>query len=211
MVADDNDRRSAPAALRNRDPIADVLADWLPPTGLVLEVASGTGEHACHFARKFPALDFQPSDQDPGALRSIAAWREDSGLANLRAPIELDVAQADWPIDSADAVLATNMVHISPWVSSLGLIAGSAQILARGSPLILYGPWLRDDVDTAPTNLAFDRDLKSRDERWGLRRVEDFAEAAAAHGFDLVEERAMPANNRMLHFRLNSPAKSMML
>jgi SAM-dependent methyltransferase len=194
--------RSAPAALRNREPIAEVLAGWLPQSGLVLEIASGTGEHAAHFAERFGQLDWQPSDVHPDALASIAAWREETGLANLRPPVPLDAASADWPLDRADAVLSINMVHISPWSSALGLIAGAARLLQPGAPLILYGPWLRDGTAAAESNLAFDADLKRRDPRWGLRRVEDFA-AAASETFTLAETRAMPANNLMLLLRRN--------
>ena len=194
-------RRSAPAALRNREPIADVLKEWLPASGLVLEIASGSGEHGVYFAARFPALEWQPSDVHPDALSSIAAWRDESGLPNLKAPLALDAASSDWPIDRADAVLSINMVHISPWESALGLLDGAARLLGPGAPLILYGPWLKDDVSTAPSNLAFDADLKRRDSRWGLRRVEDFAAAAAAREFRLETTRAMPANNMMLLFR----------
>jgi hypothetical protein len=193
-------RRSAPAALRNREPIANVLRDWLPPAGVVLEIASGSGEHALFFAERFPALEWQPSDVHPDALASIRAWRDSSGLANLGEPVSLDAAAQDWPIARADAVLSINMVHISPWESALGLIAGAARLLSPGAPLILYGPWLKDDVATAPSNLAFDADLRGRDAAWGLRRVEEFA-AAADPDFELVETRAMPANNLMLLFR----------
>jgi SAM-dependent methyltransferase len=194
--------RSAPAALRNREPIADVLADWLPPAGLVLEIASGTGEHAAYFAERFPRLEWQPTDLHPDALGSIAAWRDETALSNLRPPMTLDAASDHWPIDRAEAVLSINMVHISAWTSALGLIAGAARLLQAGSPLILYGPWLKDDVPTAESNLAFDADLKRRDPEWGLRRVEDFAAAASDH-FKLVEIRAMPANNLMLLLRRN--------
>jgi len=191
-------RRSAPAALRNREPIAEVLREWLPESGLVLEVASGTGEHAVHFAAGFPNLEWQPSDVHPDALSSIAAWRDSAGLPNLREPIMLDAAASGWPIDRAEAVLSINMVHISPWASALGLIDGAAGILPDGGPLILYGPWLKDDIPAAPSNLAFDADLQARDPEWGLRRVEDFAEAAAEKGLVLEETRPMPANNLML-------------
>lgn len=194
-------RRSAPAALRNREPIAEVLREWLPTSGLVLEIASGTGEHAVHFAQAFPRLEWQPSDLHPEALRSIAAWREHAKLPNLREPTVIDAAAADWPIDRADAVLSINMVHISPWKSAIGLIAGAARILPGEGPLILYGPWLKDDIPTVPSNLAFDADLKARDSDWGLRRVEDFAAAAAEKAFKLDETRPMPANNLMLLFR----------
>jgi hypothetical protein len=194
-------RRSAPAALRNREPIAEVLKEWLPASGIVLEIASGSGEHGVYFAARFPALEWQPSDVHPDALSSIAAWRDESGLPNLKAPLALDAASSDWPIDRADAVLSINMVHISPWESALGLLDGAARLLGPGAPLILYGPWLKDDVSAAPSNLAFDADLKRRDSRWGLRRVEDFAAAAAECEFRLETTRAMPANNMMLLFR----------
>ena len=191
-------RRSAPAALRNREPIAEVLQEWLPGDGLVLEIASGTGEHATFFAKRFPSLDWQPSDIHPDALASIAAWREASGLPNLRPPLTLDAAARNWPIERADAILSINMVHISPWASALGLLDGADRLLARGAPLILYGPWLKDDLETAPSNLAFDADLRRRDPAWGLRRVEDFATAAERRGFALQAHRPMPANNLML-------------
>lgn len=193
--------RSAPAALRNREPIAKVLRDWLPGHGLVLEIASGTGEHAVHFARAFAALDWQPSDVNPDALESIRARRDHERLPNLLAPVELDAAALRWPVEKADAILSVNMVHISPWGSALGLLDGAARLLARNAPLILYGPWLTDSVETAPSNLGFDSDLKRRDPRWGLRKVEVFSAEAQARGLRLVEQRKMPANNRMLLFR----------
>jgi hypothetical protein len=194
-------RRSAPAALRNRDPIADVLAEWLPKEGLVLEIASGTGEHAVHFAKTFPSLTWQPSDIHADALHSIAAWRAEAQLPNLREPMVLDAASNEWAVASADAVLSINMVHISPWRSAIGLIDGAARLLPAGGVLILYGPWLKDDIETAPSNLAFDADLKRRDPEWGLRHVEEFAAEARSRGFLLEEVRHMPANNLMLLFR----------
>jgi SAM-dependent methyltransferase len=131
-------RRSAPHVARNAEPIASVLRDMLPASGLVLEVASGTGEHILHFARAFPALGWQPSDPDPAALASIAAWRGE-GPANLLAPLRLDAREPDWPVAAADAILCINMVHISPWAATLGLLDGAARLLAPGAPLILYG------------------------------------------------------------------------
>jgi hypothetical protein len=193
-------KRRAPAAARNVGPIGDVLADWLPPSGLVLEIASGTGEHALAFAKRFPHLDWQPSDPDPEALASIAAWQAD-GPANLQSPIQLDVTQP-WPVDRADAILCINMVHISPWDCSIGLLDGAERLLDRGAPLILYGPWLEAGVEAAPSNLAFDLDLKARDSRWGLRLVEDFAAEAQLRGFILTERRPMPSNNLMLRFEV---------
>ncbi len=195
------DRRSAPAALRNREPIAAVLREWLAPTGLVLEIASGTGEHAIFFGETFPKLEWQPSDIHPDALGSIRAWREAARLPNVREPLVLDAASADWPIDRADAVLSINMVHISPWRSALGLLDGAERLLVSGAPLILYGPWIEDDVPAASSNLDFDADLKRRNPEWGLRRVEEFAMAADQRGFDLDQTRPMPANNLMLLLR----------
>jgi hypothetical protein len=196
-----DDRRSAPAAQRNREPIAEVLREWLPETGLVLEIASGTGEHAAFFARSFPDLQWQPSDVDPCALGSIRAWRSHAGLANLREPVVLDASAADWAIDSADAVLSINMVHISPWTSALGLLNGAARLLGEGSPLILYGPWLSDSIETVESNRQFDSDLKQRNPEWGLRNAQKFAGEARKRGFSLTEARQMPANNLMLLFR----------
>ena len=198
-------RRSAPAALRNREPIAEVLRDWLPDTGLVLEIASGTGEHAVYFAEHFPNLEWQPTDVHPDALESIRAWRQGTGLPNVREPIAIDAAKSDWPVDQADAVLSINMVHISPWDSALGLIAGAARVLPPSGVLMLYGPWLKDDIPTAPSNIAFDADLRARNSQWGLRRVEDFAAAAEQQGLSLVETRSMPANNLMLRLRFRQP------
>jgi hypothetical protein len=195
---DAGERRSAPAALRNRESIAEVLREWLPASGLVLEIASGTGEHAVFFAARFPQLEWQPSDIHPDALESIASWRAAADLPNVRPPIVIDASEPDWPIESADAVLSINMVHISPWASALGLIDGASRLLPAGGPLILYGPWLTDAIPTAPSNLDFDADLRRRDPEWGLRRVEEFDAAAQKRGLELVETRQMPANNLML-------------
>ena len=197
----DSRRRSAPAALRNREPIAEVLAGWLPERGLVLEIASGTGEHAVFFAERFPNLEWQPSDVHPGALESTSAWRTQAHLPNLREPVPLDSSSDDWPVEEADAILSINMVHISPWVAALGLLDGAARLLPPGAPLILYGPWLSDRIETAAGNLLFDSDLRSRDSEWGLRKVEDFESEAAARGLRLIEQKSMPANNLMLLFR----------
>jgi hypothetical protein len=194
-------RRSAPAAGRNREPIAEVLGEWLPASGLVLELASGTGEHAIFFAGRFPDLEWQPSDVHPDAIQSIAAWGASAGLPNLRPPVMLDAASPDWPIERAAALLSINMVHISPWSSALGLLDGAARVLQQGAPLILYGPWFSDDIVPAPGNLEFDSDLRRRDSQWGIRKVQDFTAAAMERDFSLVETRAMPANNLMLLFR----------
>ena len=199
--ADGADRRHAPATLRNRDAIVAVLREILPPTGLALEIASGSGEHALHFAAAFPGLDWQPTDPDSAALRSIAAWRADAGHANLRAPLMLDAAADAWPVAHADALLCINMIHISPWEATEGLVAGAARTLSRGAPFYLYGPFLQADAPTAPSNLAFDASLKARDPRWGLRSVEQVTALGRAHGFAPERIVAMPANNLSLVYR----------
>lgn len=194
-------RRHAPATARNRDPIAAVLRAELPPSGLVLEVASGTGEHCAWFASLFPALDWQPSDPDAAALDSIAAWTASAGCRNIRPPLVLDAGAPDWPVAHGDAILCINMVHISPWAATLGLLDGAARLLSPGAPLILYGPYLRAEVETAPSNLAFDADLRLRDPRWGIRSVEAMDAAAAERGLARTALHDMPANNIMLVYR----------
>ncbi|MBA4747780.1 MAG: DUF938 domain-containing protein [Sphingopyxis sp.] len=200
-AARDADKRHAPATLRNRDAIAAVLAGELPPTGRVLEVASGSGEHVVHFAARFPDLEWQPSDPDGAALASIAAWTSETGCGNIRPPLLLDVSASDWSVDRADAILCINMVHISPWAATLGLMAGAAQLLAAGAPLILYGPFVEDDVPTAPSNAEFDASLRARDAAWGLRNTRDVSSAAMTSGLTLARRVAMPANNLMLVYR----------
>lgn len=193
---------SSPATARNKDLILEVLRQHFPASGLVLEIASGAGEHALHMAANLPGLTWQPTDPDPQALASIAAWRDQSGTANLLAPLELDAARPDlWPVNAADAIVCINMIHISPWAATEGLFAGAARLLSAQGVLVTYGPYLEDDVDTAPSNLAFDASLKSRDPAWGIRRREDIEALAAAHGLALHARIAMPANNLSLVFR----------
>ena len=194
-------RRHAPATERNREPILAVLREELPAQGLMLEVASGTGEHAAYFAPHFPGLAWQPSDGDSDSLASILAWQRESGAANLRPPVLLDAASATWPIDRADAILCVNMVHISPWTATEGLMCGAGRLLPAGGPLILYGPYRRAGVPTAPSNEAFDESLKARNPDWGLRLLEDVAAEAAANGLALERVVEMPANNVILVFR----------
>lgn len=188
-------RRHAPATDRNREPIAAILRDVLPAAGTVLEVASGTGEHAIHFARGFPALTWQPSDPDPAALASIRAWAEAARLPNLRPPLLLDASAPEWPIDRADAMLCINMVHISPWETTVGLLGHSAKLLPVGGPLILYGPYFQQGVETAPSNMVFDESLRARDSRWGLRPLEEVVALAESLGLHLEAVHLMPANN----------------
>ncbi len=192
-------RLYAPSVGRNRAPIAAALRGLLPAAGMVLEIASGSGEHALHLAREFPQLTFQPSDHTAEARASIAAWREAEGPPNLRPPLRLDVLE-DAPFPPAAAVLCINMIHIAPWAATLGLLRHAAAALPAGAPLILYGPYLREGVATAEGNLAFDADLRARNPAWGVRRLEDVARAAAPD-FILECVVEMPANNLMVLFR----------
>lgn len=194
-------RRHAPATLRNRDAITHVLRHELPSSGTVLEVASGSGEHIVHFAVAFPHVHWQPTDPDPAALASIMAWRDEARLPNLSPPLQLDAAAADWPVAGADAILCVNMVHISPWDATLGLLKGAGARLPPGGLLYLYGPYLRAGVETAPSNLAFDASLRARDPLWGIRAVEDVVTAAAGEGLRLDRLIDMPANNLSLLLR----------
>ena len=200
-------KRHAPATERNREPLAPVLREVLPPAGVVLEVASGTGEHAAWFASSFPHLDWQPSDADPDAIASIEAWAADSGAPNLRPPVVLDAAAERWPLDAADAILCVNMVHISPWSATVGLMRGAARLLAAGAPLILFGPYRRAGVPTAPSNEAFDESLRGRNPDWGLRTLQAVSAEAEASGLTLERVVEMPANNLTVVFtRGRSPS-----
>lgn len=190
-------RRHAPATARNREPIIAVLTEALPAEGVVLEVASGTGEHVAAFAERFPALRWQPSDPDADSRASIADWT--SELPNTLPPLDLDAAAPDWPIESADAIVCINMVHISPWAATLGLVAGARRLLKPGLPLILYGPYRQHGVPTVASNEAFELWLKDKSPGYGLRYVEDVT--AAADGFALERIVEMPANNLMLVYR----------
>jgi hypothetical protein len=194
-------KRFAPATQRNREAISAVLAEILPKSGTVLEVASGTGEHIVHFAAAFPHLRWQPSDFDEAGLASIAAWARESGLSNILKPVCIDASAAVWPVEQAEAMLCINMVHIAPWAATEGLFAYGARMLPEGAPLYLYGPYREAGVPTAESNEAFDASLKARDPQWGLRRVEDMITLATAHGFLLDQRVAMPANNLSLVFR----------
>ncbi|KQX25331.1 MULTISPECIES: DUF938 domain-containing protein [unclassified Sphingomonas] len=188
-------RRHAPATARNSEPIAAILRAVLPDAGTVLEIASGSGEHAIFFARAFPQLSWLPSDPDPSAIASIRAWAEAARLPNLRPPLTIDAASPDWPIEKADAILCVNMVHISPWEATVGLMRQAGRLLPAGAPLILYGPYIQAGVETAASNLAFDENLRSRDPRWGLRALEDVTALAEADGLHLDAVHPMPANN----------------
>lgn len=196
-------RRHAPAAERNREPILGVLRRVLPSRGVVLEIASGTGQHVAHFAAALPELVFQPSDRTDQDFASIVAWSAEAGLANVRPPIVLDVTAEPWPaaVRTPDAIFCANMIHIAPWEACLGLLRGAGAHLAPGGVLITYGPYKVGGAHTAPTNEAFDLDLRARDPRWGVRDLDEVARIAAGHGLDLEERVAMPANNLTIVFR----------
>jgi SAM-dependent methyltransferase len=193
--------RSAPAAMRNREPILQVLRDVLPQSALVLEIASGTGEHAVWFSKALSGLRWQPTDLDPEALKSIEAWRDTMGLPNLLPPLRLDAAAETWPVTRADAVVAINMVHIAPWTATQGLIAGAARVLTPDGLLFLYGPFREGGRHTAPTNAAFDADLRARNPSWGIRDLDELTALAGRHGLAAPERFAMPSNNLSVVFR----------
>lgn len=196
-----DDRRHAPATGRNREPIADMLRQVLPPSGLVLEIASGTGEHAVHFARRFPDLTWQPSDPDPACRQSIVAWTAAEGAANVMPPLDLDAASDAWPIEHADAMVCINMIHISPWAATEGLMRGAGRILPAGALLYLYGPYRIAGQPLEPSNEDFDRDLRRRNPAWGLRELGEVAACALQHGLRLEDTVRMPANNLSVIFR----------
>lgn len=196
----DGIRRRAPAAERNRDAILAVLARVLPARGVVLEIASGTGQHAVHCATALPGIVWQPSDADAAARDSIAAWRAHAGLANLNAPLSIDVTNADWGIGTVSAIVCINMIHIAPWEAAEALVRGAAQRLGAGGVLYLYGPYRRNGAHTALSNEAFDAQLRATDERWGVRDMEAVESLANKAGFNLTEMVTMPANNFSLVF-----------
>ena len=194
-------RRFAPATSRNRDAIADVLRRILPPSGEVLEIASGTGEHILYFAGLFPDLSWQPSDPDESALVSIEAWRSEAKLANLQPPLELDAVASDWPVDGVGAIICINMIHIAPWEAAIGLMKGAGKLLPPGGLLYLYGPYREEGVSLAESNASFDLSLKSRNPAWGLREAADVIALANSNGLDFEKRAEMPANNLSLIFR----------
>jgi SAM-dependent methyltransferase len=194
---------TAPAAERNKEPLLEVLRRVLPARGLVLEVASGTGQHGAHFAAALPGLVWQPSDPDPDMHASIAGWTEASGASNVLPPLALDVRAMPWPMAAADAVVCINMIHIAPWAAAVHLVEGARRILRPGAPLVLYGPYRRAGRHTAPSNAAFDADLRRRNPDWGVRDLEAVAALAAESGFAFDEAVEMPANNLTVVFRRN--------
>jgi SAM-dependent methyltransferase len=201
-------RQRAPAADRNKDPILAVLRRVLPARGLVVEIASGTGQHVVYFARALPALTWQPSDSDAAALASIAAWIAAEQLSNVNMPILLDVCRSPWPVSDAQAMVCINMIHIAPWAAARALFAGAGEILPPGGVLFLYGPYRRCGGHTAPSNEAFDAQLRSQNLDWGVRDLEDVEGLGHRSGFALEETIAMPANNFSLVFRKQQPGQA---
>jgi hypothetical protein len=199
-------KRVAPAAERNKEPILEILRDVLPVRGLVLEVASGSGQHVVYFARALAHLIWQPSDADEGALESTAVYCEEAKLDNLRPPIALDVSASTWPVERADALVSINMIHIAPWAACLGLLEGGARILPPNAPLVLYGPFAIDGDLIAQSNVDFDRRLRGENAAWGVRELRDVERAAQVRGFRLDRVVARPANNQVVVFRQGGPA-----
>ncbi|MDJ0785544.1 MAG: DUF938 domain-containing protein [Myxococcota bacterium] len=196
--------RDAPATRRNRDAILEVLAARLTSDARVLEVSSGTGQHAAHFGSAMPGVHWQPTEADAGAFASISAWAREARATNVAEPLLLDATAPSWSLPEParfDAVFNANLIHIAPWEVALGLLAGTARHLLPDGQLLLYGPFLEDEVETAPSNLAFDASLRERDPRFGIRRRENVERAAAERGLRLEERIIMPANNLMLCFR----------
>ena len=194
-------RLDSPAAERNKQPIAEVLAAVLPPTGLALEIASGTGQHAEHFAQALPAVVWQPSEPDEALRAMIAARAREAALPNLRMPLAFDVHDQQAPVERADAVVCINMIHIAPWSACEALLRHAGELLPPGAPLVLYGPFMRDGLHTAPSNTTFDASLRARNAAWGVRDVMDVDGLARGHGFALDVMLAMPANNLMVIWR----------
>lgn len=195
-----HDALTSPSFQRNRDPILAVLRDVLPARGTVLEIASGSGEHAVYLAAALPHLVWQPTDRDPAALRSIAAHRAAARLPNLNAPLSLDAAAPSWPVERAQAIVTINMVHIAPWQAAEGLMAGAGRVLEPGGILYLYGPYKENGRHTAPSNAVFDESLRARNPDWGVRDVVDLVDLAKSHGVSFVSRISMPANNLSLIF-----------
>jgi SAM-dependent methyltransferase len=201
-MSETSDRRLYfPHVARNREPILEVLQRVLPRQGLVLEIASGGGEHAAYFAENLPGLRWQPTDANSEMFESIAAYRAAAGVANLLAPLHLDVTSQQWPVERADAMVCCNMIHIAPWAATEGLIAGAGRTLAHGGLLYLYGPYKIDGRHTAPSNQDFDTRLRAQNPLWGVRDLTDVSDLAKRHGLALEETVEMPANNLSVIFR----------
>ncbi len=194
-------RLDYPATTRNRAPILAALQAHLPAGGgLLLEVASGSGQHGAWMVAQLPGWRWQPTDPEAAARESIAAWRAHSGAPGLLPPLALDVRAPAWPVAAAEAIFCANMVHIAPWDCTLGLLDGAGRTLAPGGRLLLYGPFKVGGAHTAPSNAAFDESLRRRDPQWGVRDREAVEAAAAAAGLAVIARESMPANNQLLVF-----------
>lgn len=194
-------KQNAPAAVRNRDPILDVLRRVLPGRGTALEIASGSGQHVVHFAEHLPDVTWQPSDPDLLARESVAAWTREKGLDNVEPPLALNATDDPWPLPRADAVICINMIHIAPWAAAQGLLRGAGRVLPSAGVLVTYGPYKVGGAHTAESNARFDASLRARDPDWGVRDLEAVEAEAAPHGLSLVETVEMPVNNLTLVFR----------
>jgi SAM-dependent methyltransferase len=199
---------TAPAAERNKQPILDVLERVLPATGLVLEIASGTGQHVAHFAKALTSLTWQPSDPDPRARESISAWIAEERLTNVREPLDLDVRRHPWPVSACDALVCINMIHISPWTATEALFEGAARVLPQDAVVYLYGPYQVNGRHTAESNAAFDATLRAQEPEWGVRDMEAVVNTARRCGFEFLESVAMPANNLSVILRKGARAPS---
>ena len=188
-------KRLSEACERNKEPILEVLKDVFPAQGLVLEIASGTGQHAIHFATNLPNITWQPSDMDPELRKSVEAWQAESNLQNLKTPVHLDVTSENWPVEMADAMMCANMIHIAPWEACIGLLDGAGRILPEGGILCMYGPYKVGGKHTAPSNEAFDQSLRARNASWGIRNLDDVALEARRRGLHLIKTVKMPSNN----------------
>ena len=191
---------NAPATERNRVPILEVLRRFVPEPAEVLEIASGSGQHAAYFSAALPGVTWQPTDLDTGSFDSIVAWAEHEGADNVRAPLRLDVTEHPWPIDGCDVIFNANMIHISPWAACLGLMQGAGRQLVDDGRLLLYGPFSVGGNPTSDSNAAFDRSLRSQNPQWGVRDLEAVEAQAAEHDLQLEECITMPANNQILVF-----------
>jgi hypothetical protein len=194
-------RLVSPSAERNKGPILTVLERVLPPTGLVLEIASGTGQHVVYFARALKRLIWQPTDVDADCRRSISAWLAAENLPNVNRPLDLDVRTSPWPVPAVDAIVCINLVHIAPWAVTTALFAGAKLALCEAGPVYLYGPYCVQGRHTAPSNEAFDGALRAHNPDWGVRDLEEVTGVAEEHGFDLINTVEMPANNLSVLFR----------
>ena len=200
-MSSDDLKLTSPAALRNRGPISNILQNSLPKTGTILEIASGSGEHIVHFAQIMPSLTWQPTDLATDALASIQARIDDGGASNIEQPLQLDASTECWPVEQADGVIAINMVHISPWSATMGVIKGASKLLSTDQPLVFYGPYRQDGRAFASSNAQFDVDLRQRNPDWGIRKLEDVTALAREAGFTLDRIIDMPANNLTVIFR----------